>query len=90
MSERRRPSARFKALAEDTRESEQAGRRAGERDAAELDDMDAGAAWQEHLEHGAPESPAHHAAFTAAYEAGYDLAFASSEPHATEQVPSAV
>jgi hypothetical protein len=88
MREGRRPSARFKARVEDTSESEQAGRHAGEQDAAELDDLDSEAAWLTRLDNGGPDSPAHYAAFTAAYEAGYD--FTISRPQPAEQVPDAV
>lgn len=87
---KRRPSARFRARVEDTHESEQAGRHAGEQDAAELDDLDPEAAWLKRLDDGGPESPAHRAAFIAAYEAGYDLAFTSSEVHPAKQVLDAV
>jgi hypothetical protein len=90
MREGRRPSVRFKAHVEDTRESERAGRRAGEQDAAELDDLDAEAAWLERVHEGGTDSPTQHAAFTGAYAAGYDFAFTSADPQPAEEVSDGV
>lgn len=90
MRRERRPSARFKARAEDTHESERAGILAGERDAAELDDLDADAAWLDHVRDGGPNTAVRRAAFIAAYAASYERAFAGSEQLAIEQVPDAV
>jgi hypothetical protein len=91
MQKRRRPSARFKARGEDPRSaSENAGKHAGEQDAAELAVMDAAGAWHEHVSNGGPDTPDRREAFVIAYEAAYEKAFASPVQQLAEQVPNGV
>ena len=87
---RRRPGARFEVRADDTRESEQAGRAAGEHDAAECDVMDPDDAWLEHIQGGGMNTPNCRASFVAAYECAYERAFSSTSQDTGEVVPDAV
>lgn len=81
MQTRKRPSARFHARSGDRsiRASATAGAVAGEKDVAELEDNDPGAAWLEHVDDGGVNTPEGQAAFESAYEEAYTRAYGRSD-----------